>query len=134
MADFHNHKIRRVEVATGAVTTLAEGGGAGGADGVGDAEQFYFPRSISVSPDGTALFVTYDENDKIRRVELATGEVTTIAGSGTMGTADGVGDAAEFCGPGGLALRLPQNSTPPAGGGGDWRGDDGRGQWHRGQR
>ncbi|EOD12245.1 hypothetical protein EMIHUDRAFT_44143, partial [Emiliania huxleyi CCMP1516] len=99
VADFTGHKIRRVEVATGAVTTLAGGGTMGSADGVGDAAQFYNPSGIAISPDGGALFVADYGNDKIRRVEVATGAVTTIAGSGTSGSADGVGDAAEFHGP-----------------------------------
>ena len=92
MADYENHKIRRVEVATGAVTTLAGSGEDGGADGVGVAARFCYPRGIAISPDGGALFVADFSNRKIRRVEVATGEVTTIAGSGTEGSADGGGE------------------------------------------
>ena len=55
LADFGGHKILRVEVATGAVTTLAGSGENGDADGVGDAAQFHFPHSLAVSPDGCAL-------------------------------------------------------------------------------
>ena len=99
VADFIDHNIRRVEVATGAVTTLAGSGKKGNADGVGDAAQFNEPHGLAVSPDGSALFVTDHGNNKIRRVEVATGAVTTFAGSGEGGDADGVGDAAEFCCP-----------------------------------
>ncbi|EOD27096.1 hypothetical protein EMIHUDRAFT_353724, partial [Emiliania huxleyi CCMP1516] len=88
--------IRRVEVATGAVTTLAGSGEFCDTDGVGDAAEFCGPRGIAISPDGGALFVADFSNRKIRRVEVATGEVTTIAGSGTEGSADGGGDAAGF--------------------------------------
>ncbi|EOD33766.1 hypothetical protein EMIHUDRAFT_229266 [Emiliania huxleyi CCMP1516] len=104
VADWSSHEIRRVEVATGAVTTLAGSGEAGDADGVGDAAEFFSPAGIAISPDGSALFVVDFHNDKIRRVELATGAVTTIAGSGNMGSADGVGDVAEFYNPCGIAI------------------------------
>ncbi|EOD08788.1 hypothetical protein EMIHUDRAFT_311940 [Emiliania huxleyi CCMP1516] len=104
VADFNNHKIRRVEVATGAVTTIAGSGEDGDADGVGDAAEFCGPRGLAISPDGGALFVADSENHKIRRVEVATGAVTTISGSGEGGDADGVGDAAEFYDPRGIAI------------------------------
>ncbi|EOD20530.1 hypothetical protein EMIHUDRAFT_65371, partial [Emiliania huxleyi CCMP1516] len=104
VTDLDNDKIRRVEVATGAVTTLAGGGGAGDADGMGDAAQFYHPYGVAISPDGGALFVTHFHNHKLRRVEVATGAVTTLAGGGTMGSADGVGDAAQFYNPSGIAI------------------------------
>ena len=83
--------------AAGRVRTVAtcEGGG------------FY---GLAISPDGGALFVSDIGNHKIRRVEVATGEVTTIAGSGTRGSADGVGDAAEFEGPVEVAIS-PDGST-----------------------
>ena len=79
VADWSNNKIRRVEVATGEVTMVAGSGAAGSADGVGDAAQFFYPGGITVSPDGSALFVAVSGNHKIQRVELATGEVTTIS-------------------------------------------------------
>ena len=110
VADFSGHEIRRVEVATGEVTTLAGSGEEGGADGVGDAAQFYNPSGVAISPDGGALFVANYGNDKIRRVEVATGEVTTLAGSGTSGSVDGVGDAAELNGPVEVAIS-PDGST-----------------------
>ena len=59
---------------------------------------------VAVSPDGSALFVADRGNYKIRRVEAATGAVTTLAGSGTRGSADGVGGAAQFNSPNGVAI------------------------------
>ncbi|EOD38772.1 hypothetical protein EMIHUDRAFT_224182 [Emiliania huxleyi CCMP1516] len=106
VADNRSHKIRRVEVATGAVATLAGSGDADDADGVGDAAHFSYPSAVAISPDGGALFVTDSGNHKIRRVEVATGSVTTVAGNGDEGDADGVGDAAHFCNPIGIAISL----------------------------
>ena len=74
--------------------------------------------TIAASPDGSAAFVADCNNHKIRRVEVATGEVTTIAGSGKEGSADGVGAAAELNGPvevaisaGGSTLLEPRGSS-----------------------
>ena len=86
MTDQGNRKIRRVAVATGEVTKIAGSGEEGGADGVGDAAQFYSPSGIAISPDGSALFVADCNNNKIRRVEVATGEVRTTAGSDAWAT------------------------------------------------
>jgi len=87
------------------VTTIAGLGGApGSADGVGAAARFAGPNSAALSADGTKLFVG-DRNDgniaalgmAIRQVDLATGAVSTIAGSlSALGTADGPGVNARF--------------------------------------
>ncbi|EOD06844.1 hypothetical protein EMIHUDRAFT_121172 [Emiliania huxleyi CCMP1516] len=92
VADLGNHKSGELS------------GEDGDADGVGDAAQFSYPRGIALSQDGGALFVADLGNHKIRRVEVATGAVTTLAGSGEDGDANGVGDAAEFDYPRGIAL------------------------------
>ena len=104
VTDYGNHKIRRVEVASGVVTTIAGSGEEGDADGVGDAGQFNSPAGLAVSPDGSARFVADLFNHEIRRVEVATGAVTTLAGSGEAGSADGVGDEARFAMPRDLAI------------------------------
>jgi DNA-binding beta-propeller fold protein YncE len=65
VADAGNATIRRVEVATGAVTTLAGSSEEGDADGVGGAAQFSEPYSLAVSLDGSALFVGDCGNNKI---------------------------------------------------------------------
>ncbi|EOD21144.1 hypothetical protein EMIHUDRAFT_241616 [Emiliania huxleyi CCMP1516] len=105
VVDRFNHKIRRVEVlATGAVITVAGSGTYGFSDGMGGAAQFYYPCGVAISPDGSALFVADDDNHKIRRVEVATGAVTTVAGSSTEGSADGVGAVAQFHNPLGVAI------------------------------
>lgn len=43
-------------------------------------------------------------NHRIRRISLSSGDVSTIAGSGTLGDADGIGTAAEFGSPMGVAM------------------------------
>ncbi len=87
------------------VSTIAGVGGVPGtADGIGAAARFAGPNSAALSADGTKLFVG-DRNDAptasvgmaIRLVDLATGAVSTIAGSlSATGTADGPGTTARF--------------------------------------
>lgn len=94
VSDFANHMIRRVDIATGTVTTLAGSATLGSSNGVGAAASFAAPRGIT--NDGTNLYVADSFNRKIRKIEIATGTVTTIAGSATSGVSDGTGSAASF--------------------------------------
>jgi hypothetical protein len=97
VADTGNHAIRQVVIATGLVTTLAGSPGApGSTNGVGAAARFDVPTDVAADGAGT-LFVADAGNDTIRRVVVATGVVTTLAGSpGAPGSVDGVGAAARF--------------------------------------
>lgn len=71
------------------------------ADGTGTAAKFVAPDGIAVLPNGD-LVVSEPTSHRIRRVTQA-GVVTTLAGQATPGTADGVGGAASFNGPSGVA-------------------------------
>jgi hypothetical protein len=76
-------------------------GGDGRVDGTGSAARFSFPEQVWT--DGTNVYVADNNNHTIRKVVIATGVVTTVAGlPGTLGTADGVGTAARFNGPVGV--------------------------------
>jgi DNA-binding beta-propeller fold protein YncE len=89
-----SHRVRHIVIATGVVTTLA-GNGAGSADGVGTLATFNGPRSIALSPDETyALIVDY-HNFRVRRIDLASKAVSTVAGS-IQGFADDTGTKAKF--------------------------------------
>jgi sugar lactone lactonase YvrE len=90
-------RIRKVSP-TGVVTTLAGGREIYGyADGQGTAALFYFPRGITVDGVGN-VYVAEVRNHRIRKVVIASGEVTTLAGS-YPGYADGTGTAAQFNNP-----------------------------------
>ncbi len=103
VADTFNHTIRQIVIATGVVTTLAGTAGVtGGADGTGAAAEFFFPSSITFDGAGN-LFVADTENATIRQIVIATGAVTTLAGTaGVTGSTDGTGGAAEFDQPRGI--------------------------------
>lgn len=97
VVDTHNHTIRKVVITTGVVTTLAGSAGVSGTtDGTGTAAKFYLPSRITT--DGTNLYVTDSWNNSIRKVVIATGVVTMLAGSttGVAGSTDGTGTAARF--------------------------------------
>jgi len=102
VADTYNHAIRKVTSA-GVVTTIAgTAGTAGNTDGTGSAALFYGPKSL-VS-DGTNLYVNDTFNHTIRKVVIASGATTTLAGyAGTSGTTDGSGSAARLYVPFGIA-------------------------------
>lgn len=100
LADPENNKIRKIVIATGVVTTLAGSGSGGSTDGVGVGASFYYPRDITI--DSNHLYVTDEYNNKIRKIEIATGVVTTLAGGGSYGSADGIGVAASFYSPDGI--------------------------------
>lgn len=102
VADYSNHLIRKIVLATGVVSTLAGSGKPGKADGIGVAASFNYPRSI-VS-DGSNLYVADYDNHSIRKIEIATGAVSTLAGAGKEGKKDGVGADASFQNPRGIAI------------------------------
>ncbi|NIP92376.1 MAG: hypothetical protein GWO24_02415, partial [Akkermansiaceae bacterium] len=101
VADTLNHRIRRI-APDGSTSTIAGTGVAGFADGPGDTAQFNEPVGIVVAPDRT-LFVTDSKNHRIRAISVD-GEVRTHSGLGVAGFTDGVGIAARFNLPWGLAL------------------------------
>ena len=102
VAEFDNHTIRKIVIATGVVTTLAGSAGmSGSADGTGAAARFNYPYGVTT--DGTNLYVGDFINNAIRKIVISTGFVTTLAGSaGTYGSVDGTGAAARFNMPSGI--------------------------------
>jgi len=81
IADTQNNRIRRVDVTTGIITTVAGTGSAGyGGDG-GPATQARLFAPFGVAVDGTGtLFIADTSNEVVRRVDGSTGVITTIAG------------------------------------------------------
>jgi NHL repeat len=101
IADASNHKIRKIVISTGAVTTLAGSGTAGSVDATGTAASFNRPSGIS--SDGVNLYVTDESNHKIRQIVISTGAVAALAGSGIAGAVDATGTAASFNRPSGIS-------------------------------
>jgi DNA-binding beta-propeller fold protein YncE len=101
LADTGNHRIRKIDP-TGVVSTLAGNGQPGFADGEPDAAQFQFP--LGVANDGAGnVYVTDRSNRRVRKIDV-NGIVSTLAGTGIMGHADGPGAVAQFQSPAGIMI------------------------------
>lgn len=85
VADTGNNRIRRIAI-DGTVTTLAGGSTSGFQDGPGSQARFDSPRGVALDNQGNA-YVADSGNSSVRSVTPA-GNVSTIAGDGTIGSSD----------------------------------------------
>jgi len=85
IAEGAGHRVRRVDLATGVITTFAGTGVAGfsGDSGPATAAQLNTPQGVAI--DSQNLYVVDSVNERVRRVDLATGVITTFAGTGVAG-------------------------------------------------
>lgn len=97
-----DNKVYKVRIADGVVSTFAGSGVKGDVDGAGSSAQFSWPAGVAVDANGN-VYVADAGNNKIRKI-TSDGTVSTLAGSGVSGHDDGVGTAATFSSPGGMAL------------------------------
>lgn len=110
IADMNNAVLRRVDTRTGIISTVAGTPQSPGFSGDGQpatSAQLSSPADVAVDAGGNVL-VADSDNNRVRRVDAATGVISTIAGTGEAGFAgDGGAPAlqAQFDAPQGLALR-----------------------------
>jgi hypothetical protein len=113
-----NNKIRKVAPSSGTLSSMTSAtavvssltgvanaaGAIGATDGAGASATFYYPSGITT--DGTNLYVSDNSNNKIRKIVIATGVVSSLTGvanaAGARGAADGSGTAATFSSPFGI--------------------------------
>ncbi len=84
IADHYNHRIRKVTVSTGIITTFA---GTGASSYSGDGGQatsaaLYYPSGVVIDTSGN-VYIADQLNHRIRKVTVSTGIITTFAGTGT---------------------------------------------------
>lgn len=109
VADQGNNQIRKITTA-GAVSTLAGTLVAGNTNtaAIGVAALFNGPTGVAVDVAGN-VYVADFGNNLIRKIVPSTGVVSTLAGSGKSGNANGTGVAASFNGPAGVAVDATGN-------------------------
>ncbi len=110
VVDTLNHRVRVVEQATGLIKTIAGDGHAGDIGAIGDGgpatvAHLSHPGDLAVAPNGH-LYVADTGHNRIRRVGVTSGIITTVAGDGTFGGGGDGGPAtsASLAGPAGIAL------------------------------
>ncbi len=106
VADSYNHLIRKI-TSTGIVTTLAGNGAPGAANLSGTAASFNFPGGVALDAAGN-VYVGDQTNNLIRKITPA-GLVSTYAGNGLVGYADGSAASASFSSPAGLVMDASGN-------------------------
>lgn len=106
IADSLNHRVRRVDAASGLITTVAGTGtaGYGGDNGAATSAMLNFPRAVAIDGSGT-LYIADTSNNRIRKV-TSTGIISTLAGTGVSGFSGdgGLAKDAELSGPWSIAL------------------------------
>ena len=111
IADSHNHRVRKVDLTSGIITTVAGGPFAGSAGDGGAATQAMLdlPTALAVGSGGE-LYIADARAHRIRRMD-AKGLITTVVGTGVEGFDGDVGDAAAALldAPSGLATDLSGN-------------------------
>ena len=107
VADSQNNLIRKIDATSKAVSTVAgqkPPAAAGHLDGAGTAATFKFPAGVAVSAD--ALYVSDTGGYIIRKIVLATGAVTTLAGvfNTYLPFTNGIATSATFYDPQAIAV------------------------------
>ena len=95
IADYANHAIRRVDAKTGIITTFAGQGAPGyqGDGGPASAAYLYDPADVEFDPFGNMIIAEYG-NGVVRKINMGTGIISTIAGQGGDNIAYNVPNAA----------------------------------------
>jgi DNA-binding beta-propeller fold protein YncE len=96
--------IRSIDMASGEVTTLAGEGLFDFGDDDGHPATARLQHCQGVASDGVAVYVADTYNNKIRAIDLHSGTVRTVAGSGQRGLLDGPATHARFTQPAGLSI------------------------------
>lgn len=82
IADTNHHRIAIADIESGQISTFIGSGRPGLADGDREAAAFHYPQGMALSADGATLYLADTGNHALRRIDLATGEVSTLAGTG----------------------------------------------------
>ena len=95
LVEFAAHRVRKIDD-KGVLRTVAGTGekGYGGDDGPAGKAQFNSMHSLAVAPNGD-IYVADTWNNRVRKIEGKTGDIHTIAGTGTKGYSGDGGPATQ---------------------------------------
>jgi DNA-binding beta-propeller fold protein YncE len=99
----NSHRVRKID-GVGRVTTLAGSGGAGYRDGAGSQALLNAPSGLVYEAVWNTLLIADTRNHRLRRLDLTSLRVSTLAGDGTAGFRDGESAQARFREPTGVAV------------------------------
>lgn len=106
IADTHNNRIRKLDLTTGLITTIAgTTAGFSGDNGPASSARLNLPTALAVDAAGD-LYLADTQNYRVRKIAAATGVIMTVAGNGTQGFSgdNGPATAASVDSPTGLAI------------------------------
>jgi hypothetical protein len=107
VADWNNHRIRKVTVSTGIISTIAGTGSYGysGDTGAATSATLGVPTGVGLDTAGN-VYIADSHNHCIRKVTISTGIITTFAGTGTQSYSgdNGPATSATLCYPYGVAV------------------------------
>jgi DNA-binding beta-propeller fold protein YncE len=117
IADTLNYRVRVLDAKTGVIRTVAGDGTPGEPERVGDggpatSAQLNMPSDVAVAPSGD-VYIADMHHNRVRKIDVRTGLISTVAGSGIWGYAgdDGPAVEARLAGPAGIAL-APDPGAP----------------------
>ena len=110
-SDETNHMVRKIAAGTGVISVVAGNGyyGSSGDGGAATSAALSYPATLAL--DGSSLYFVDLGSETIRKVDLTTGIITTVAGNGTclISGDGGPATAAGICGVYGLAVDASHN-------------------------
>ena len=105
--DTNNGRLRRVDASTGVIITVAGNGTQvyGGDGFAATSANLGVPYAVAIDSNGN-LFISDQDNNRVRRVDAVTGLISTVAGTGTAGFSGdgGPGTSAQLHSPQGVAV------------------------------
>jgi sugar lactone lactonase YvrE len=115
IADAFHNLVRMVKAADGTITVVAGGGASAGIDGVGDggaatSAQLSNPSGLALDSAGN-LYIADTDYNLVRRVNMTTGIITAVAGTGSLGYSgdNGLATSAMLAAPQGVAVDAANN-------------------------
>jgi sugar lactone lactonase YvrE len=107
IGDKANCRIRKIDAATGKISTIAGNGACGyGGDGAAATNaKLGYPTSVALDSSNN-LYIADANNNRIRKVDATTGNISTVAGNGTSGYSGdgGAATSATLKNPTGVAI------------------------------